>query len=350
MKRDPDGRNELTRYINILVLGVTLLIIFLGIVTLFFYLEPEKIISSLDDPDWSANVSKTQARSGPWKAPELASLSNDAQGMEILFGRELIVHTSDYLGPKGRLKQISNGMNCQNCHLDGGTRLYGNNYSAVHSTYPKLRPRSGKIETIEKRVNDCLERSLNGKSLPDTSREMKAMVAYIKWVGSGVNKNETPEGAGLHEVVYIDVAASPEKGKILYTQKCTVCHGRSGEGMINPQGTAWVYPPLWGENSYNEGAGLYRLSRFAGFIKANMPFGATPDQPLLTDEECWHIAAFVNSMPRPQKNLSGDWPDISAKPIDHPFGPYHDGFSERQHKFGPFKPIHEKRQRLSQRQ
>jgi thiosulfate dehydrogenase len=48
-------------------------------------------------------------------------------------------------------------------------------------------------------------------------------------------------------------------------------------------------------------------------------------------------------MPRPTRDLSKDWPDISKKPFDHPFGPYADGFDESQHKLGPFKPIQEKR-------
>jgi len=73
-----------------------------------------------------------------------------------------------------------------------------------------------------------------------------------------------------------------------------------------------------------------------------MPFGATWDAPQLTDEETWDVAAYVNSMPRPTKDLSSDWPDISKKPIDHPFGPYADQFDATQHKYGPFKPIQEK--------
>ena len=40
-----------------------------------------------------------------------------------------------------------------------------------------------------------------------------------------------------------------------------------------------------------------------------------------------------------QKNVPKDWPDISKKPVDPPFGPYVDVFSEQQHKYGPFKPI-----------
>jgi thiosulfate dehydrogenase len=38
-------------------------------------------------------------------------------------------------------------------------------------------------------------------------------------------------------------------------------------------------------------------------------------------------------------DLSKDWPDISKKPFDHPFGPYADNFPEKQHKFGPYAEI-----------
>jgi thiosulfate dehydrogenase len=104
------------------------------------------------------------------------------------YGHQLIAKTSYYLGPNGVVAQISNGMNCQNCHLNAGTVPWGNNYSAVFSTYPKFRARSGGLETIPKRVNDCLQRSLNGEPIDSNSKEMKAIIAYMKWLGDGIQK------------------------------------------------------------------------------------------------------------------------------------------------------------------
>lgn len=321
-----------------ILLAVGFALLLLGPIAIVLIVDPGKLISFFDDSD----AKRTQInipQVGYWQAPDSTQIPNDPYGDEIRYGRELIVHTSEYLGPKGKVMNISNGMNCQNCHLNAGTKVFGNNYSAVASTYPKFRARSGTEETIEKRVNDCIQRSLNGKSLAADSREMQAIVSYIKWVGSDVPKGETPKGAGLLDLPYLNEPADPNKGKILYDAKCVVCHGKNGEGILNATGTAWTFPPLWGEKSYNDGAGLYRLSRFAGYIKANMPLGATFTEPQLSNEECWHLAAFVNSLERPTMDLSGDWPDISRKPIDHPFGPFADEFSESQHKFGPFKPI-----------
>ena len=78
-------------------------------------------------------------------------------GKLIRYGYELIAHTAKYLGPKGNVQQTTNGMNCQNCHLEAGTKPWGLNYGSVYTTYPKFRERSGSMETIFKRVNDCME-------------------------------------------------------------------------------------------------------------------------------------------------------------------------------------------------
>ena len=278
-----------------------------------------------------------------WTAPaewRIMKLEPEEQKL-VKYGKELIAHTSEYLGPKGSVLQISNGMNCQNCHLNAGTQPWGNNYFAVQANYPKFRERSGSVENQIKRVNDCFERSLNGKALDSTSREMKAILAYIKWVGSDVPKKTTPRGAGIFKVKGLKRANDPEKGRVVYEQKCQSCHQANGEGLLAENGKSYTYPPLWGKNSYNHGAGLYRISNFAGYVKYNMPLGATYERPQLTDEEAWDLAAFVNSQPRPTKDLSKDWPNIAGKPFDHPFGPYADPFSEQQHKYGPYKPIKE---------
>lgn len=288
----------------------------------------------------STNISTTNhSNETVWQAPDTASIPSTAQGNKIRYGRELIAHTSKYLGPKGKVRKISNGLNCQNCHLKAGTVPFGNNYARVASVYPKLRNRSGIMEGFEKRVNDCIERSLNGQKLDPDSREMQAMVAYLKWVGKDVRKGESLPGFGLVTVEPLDRPADPERGELVYAQYCARCHGDEGEGRLAKSGLEWTYPPLYGKDSYNNGAGLYRLSKFASYVKANMPYGVTFENPFLTDEEAWDVAAFVNSMPRPAKDLSGDWPDITKKPIDHPFGPYADNFSEKQHKYGPFSPI-----------
>ena len=284
-----------------------------------------------------------------WHPPSLYT-DRELEGEQrrlVILGQDLIARTALYLGPKGSIANISNGMNCQNCHLQAGKKTWGNNYGAVASTYPRFRDRSGTIESIYKRVSDCFERSLNGTAPDSNSTEYQAIEAYIKWVGKETPLGVTPKGTGIYKLPYLNRAADPTKGKLAYQQKCQSCHGSDGQGQLANNGILFEYPPLWGEHSYNTGAGLYRISRFAGYIYSNMPWNKTQhSNPALSIEECWDIAAFVNSQPRPERDLSKDWPDISKKPVDHPFGPFHDGFSEREHKYGPFEPILAKREKL----
>jgi thiosulfate dehydrogenase len=274
-----------------------------------------------------------------WSAPDTNSLGNTDVENLIRYGRRLIVNTGYYFGPHGIISKNSNGMNCQNCHLDAGTKLWANSFSAVWANYPKVRARSGKLEYLERRINDCFERSMNGKKLDSLSHEMRAMVAYINWVGKDVPKDSVPEGASVADLKYPDREADSAKGKIVYETHCVSCHAKNGEGQLTPDGL-YLYPPLWGDHSFNVSAGMYRISRLAAFAKSNMPnLKSTHDNPTLTDEQAWDVAAYINSQPRPEVLFKGDWPDIAKKPVDHPFGPYADMFTEHQHKYGPFQPI-----------
>lgn len=341
---ETEGKNA-TRYTKTKV--------YLRLVRYFIYV-PFLLLMSFFVYKWQSNTQKTQQMRQERKAKALAqfdtatiqeapdplSIKDEDDAEDIQYGRDLIARTADYLGPEGSVKAISNGMNCQNCHLDAGSKPFGNNYMAVASTYPKFRARSGTAETLYKRVNDCFQRSLNGQPLDSTSREMKAIEAYIKWLGAAVPKGKTPKGAGLLKLKFLNRAANPDSGRVVFVQKCQSCHGADGQGLPMPEGNGRRYPPLWGDKSYNEAAGLYRVSTFAGYVKANMPLGASYSNPQLSDAEAWDLAAFVNAQPRPKHPfLATDFPKIDKKPFDHPFAPFADSFPENQHKFGPFQPI-----------
>lgn len=275
-----------------------------------------------------------------WKPPDFNALPQNDSGELIRYGKKLIHETARYFGPHGSVGQYTNGMNCQNCHLDAGTRVWGGNFGKVASIYPRFSDRRGSAETINQRITDCFERSMNGHAPDSNSMEMKAMNAYIRWLGKDVEKGKKPNGTGLETLPYLERAADPEKGKQVYMQTCTRCHGENGQGKVDTIfGIGYLYPPLWGEHSYNTAAGLYQLSKFAAFIKANMPFGTSYNQEQLSVEQAWDLAAFVNSQPRPVKKFKQDWPNYSLKPVDFPDGPFPDSFSARQHKYGPFGPI-----------
>ena len=318
--------------------------IILGIVILFVIVTQ---IINFNRNKKSGSQTPLPAQSGDpalndWKAPDLQTDSNltDAERKKLEYGRNLINHTSVYFGPKGSIAHFTNGMNCQNCHLKAGTQPWANNFATTYTSYPKISSRSGKEQTLYDRINSCFQRSMNGKPLDTASKEMQAMFAYIKFIGKNAVKGEKPQGAGLPKLSFINRAADPKKGEGVFITFCQSCHGDNGQGKMNVTGTEYIYPPLWGNDSYNDGAGLYRLSNFASFVKSNMPYQVTSHwSPSLTQEHAWDVTAFVNSQPRPHKDNSSDYPDLKKKPFDDPFEPYADSFPQSQHKYGPFETI-----------
>jgi len=138
-------------------------------------------------------------------------------------------------------------------------------------------------------------------------------------------------------------AADPKRGAAIYVRACAQCHMPDGRGLPRSRevpSMGYLNPPLWGPDSYNDGAGMARLTNAANFIHFNMPNGTSYDDPRLTQLDAWDVAAFLISQPRPKRaGLDRDFPDLLLKPVDTPYGPYADGFSQQQHQFGPFGPI-----------
>ena len=161
---------EMARAISKLIVLVVFLSITVFVLIISHITGIPKIFVKSNAPVEGSSVTKDINASTPetkvsiWIAPDTSGLVNEKNQAIIRYGRQLISNTAYYLGPKGKVAFMSNGMNCQNCHLNAGTKPFGNNYSAVASTYPKFRERSGGIENIYKRVNDCFERSLNGQA------------------------------------------------------------------------------------------------------------------------------------------------------------------------------------------
>jgi thiosulfate dehydrogenase len=177
------------------------------------------------------------------------------------------------------------------------------------------------------------------KPYQKNSREMQAMVAYMHWLSEGVSQEVADKYQGFVPIELPERAVDFVKGKQLYKEKCAVCHGQEGQGQLAADGEGYSYPPLAGEESYNHGAGMHSVTTAAGFIKANMPLGVTYTNPALTDEEAYDIAGYINSLPRPEKEgVKKDFPDLTKKPVDTPYGSYADPFPQEQHQFGPFQP------------
>jgi thiosulfate dehydrogenase len=192
-----------------------------------------------------------------------------------------------------------------------------------------------------------MTRSMNGRELSRDSAEMVAMVAYITSLGdiyaaSGEGRREVDEPTAFKTPPR---AADLGAGERVFGERCAICHGSDGLGLHATPNRAdgYVFPPLWGADSFNDGAGMHRVLTAARFIKAKMPLG----KPDLTDDDAFDVAAFINSKPRPHMaNLDRDYPDRATKPIDGPYGPYADDFPIEQHRRGPFAPIEQYYKRL----
>jgi len=177
---------------------------------------------------------------------------------------------------------------------------------------------------------------------------MRAFSAYMRWLSTGVPVGAKLKGAGTLRIKEPARAADAGRGAEVFSQICAACHGADGLGQRAQTGAGYQFPPLWGPDSYNNGAGMGRLLTAAGYAMHNMPIGTAFNAPVLTDEQAYDVAAYIISQKRPEKaNLEKDFPIRLQKPIDTPYGPYVDGFSQEQHKYGPFGPIRAKVEELA---
>ena len=275
--------------------------------------------------------------------PDINKVGQDAVGALVRYGHSLLTDTANQIGPNvpDIAKRFSgNHLTCQNCHLRGGTQPYAIPLTGVVGQFPQYRAREGRIDTLEDRINGCMERSLNGRPLPVEGREMKAFVAYMRWLSNGIPAGARLVGARTLPIKDPARAADPGRGARIYRDVCSGCHGPNGSGVRATSGAAYQIPPLWGADSYNNGAGMARLLTAAAYAMHTMPLGTAFSAPLLTDVDAYDVAGYLVSQDRPAKrDLDKDFPIRLQKPVDTPYGPYGDGFSQAQHTLGPFAPI-----------
>lgn len=258
-------------------------------------------------------------------------------------GRQLLRETSVLMGPRQQnpaLRFTGSNLDCASCHLDTGTKPGTLTLLTAAAKYPRFSGRDGVEGDLLDRINGCMVRSMNGRELPRDSVQLNAMATYVEELGRqyAVMGNGRKDPREPEPFVEPARAADIAAGEQVYQKRCQVCHGSNGEGLpatLDLQ-EGYLFPPLWGPDSFNNGAGMNRLLTAAPFIKARMPLG----QPDLSSDEAYDVAAFVNSHPRPQMaNLEADYPDRTTKPVDGPYPPYADSFPIEQHRIGPFGPI-----------
>jgi thiosulfate dehydrogenase len=286
-----------------------------------------------------------------WRVPDADALPAGLWKDTVLYGRQLFANTPSLIGPEaadGGMRYAGNNLSCQSCHLLAGTQAFALPMVGVYAAFPAYMARENEVRTIEDRIEGCLERSMNGRALPPDGREMRAIVAYVQFLSTGVPVGRSADGRSTPVLPYLDRAADSVRGRTVYGATCVACHQPDGQGLRKGRpgdAAGYLYPPLWGPDSFNDGAGMHRLISSASYIRANMPFGTTYRTPVLSVEDAWDVAAFINSQARPARaHLELDYPDRSKKPVDAPFPPFADPFSLEQHRLGPFKPMLELRQ------
>ena len=235
--------------------------------------------------------------------PSPESIPSGLRGEQIRMGYEVVVHTQRYAK-----RYVGNTLNCTNCHLDAGLNPNAASFVGLSVQYPEYSARIGRTITLAERINECVQRSLNGKPLPSDSSKLQAVIAYIEWLSQNVPRGSTVAWRGISRLSPIR-PPDPAGGKAVFSKKCFFCHGTDGQGTM-------AGPALWGPGSYSIAAEMARISVAASFIKGNMPraWGWT-----VTDTEAFDVAAYINSHPRPDSpGKASDWPK-GGKPDDVPY-------------------------------
>jgi thiosulfate dehydrogenase len=257
------------------------------------------------------------------------ALDDSKLSRDIKWGFQIFTNTSV------EASQFSPGkISCNNCHLNGGQRERSLPLVGVAGMFPEYNRRSGRLYGLGDRVVDCFLRSQNatgqlaaeGKapedpvSLPSpTSKEVLAVVAYLTWLAKGYEVGENPPWRGQNVIASQNLIPieklEPQKGEALFMEHCTNCHGEDGQGRAIGDKTPG---PLWGPNSWNDGAGAARIYTLAGIIRYAMPY---MDPGRLTDEEAQNLAAFINSKPRPSYPFKKQDYQTEKLPIDSVYYP-----------------------------
>ena len=232
------------------------------------------------------------------RVPHDSTIPDGPLGAAIRRGRALLADTPDSLGG-----YVGSGLRCFSCHLRDGTQAGAFPLVGAYSRFPQYRDRNGIVNLLEDRINDCFERSLNGKALPRDGPEMRQIVAYLAHMSQGIAPPGVVPGLGVRTLPVL--TADTVRGRAVFESTCTRCHGTDGLGTS-------LAPALWGDRSFNVGAGLARLRTAASFIRDNMPYDRAV---AVTDQQAFDVAAYVVSRPRPDFARKGDdWPNGNPPP------------------------------------
>ncbi len=211
-------------------------------------------------------------------------------GDMIRMGRDIMLDT-----PKHAAPFVGNTLSCANCHLDAGRMAGSSPLWAAYVSYPAYRAKNDKINTYQQRLQGCFRFSMNGSAPPLGDPVLVALEAYSFWLATGLPVGKEAAGRGYPDIDKPAQSPDFKRGQTVYAARCALCHGADGAGQ-KAAGRV-VFPPLWGENAFNWGAGMASFNNAAAFIYANMPYGMSYS---LTPQEAWDVAYFMDAQERPQ--------------------------------------------------
>lgn len=259
-------------------------------------------------------VDDANRRIGTYTIPQDTAIVDEPNAEQIFYGKRLLNETERLLPD-----HVGAAMNCNSCHIAQGKIPLGDPYINSFNFYPRVMPRAGREIDLEARINGCFQRSMNGKPLDRESEEMKAMIAYMEWLSQNTPRDQLVDIANAGTVDE-SLVPDPVRGERIYHAQCAACHGDDGEGLRDSRGDI-VFPPLWGDESFNIGAGLARTYKAAAFVKYNMPMGIQTvglwgHGNVLSDQDAVDVAEFFTHKPRPDfPGKVNDWPN-GPKPKD----------------------------------
>ncbi len=227
--------------------------------------------------------------------PSADAMPNGDFGDAVRLGKAIFTDTQTYAG-----KYVGNKLNCVNCHLGAGRKMDSAPLWAAFGMYPAYRDKNKHVNTYEERLAGCFQFSMNGKAPAPDSKEMVALVSYSYWLANGAPIGVELKGRGYPMLPDPPQKPDAARGKQVFEANCALCHGANGLGT--EVAGRYVFPPLWGNNSYNGGAGMSRVETAAAFIRANMPYGKGNS---LSEQDAWDVAKYVDSQPRPPDPRKG---------------------------------------------
>ena len=267
---------------------------------------PSVTSGSAEKPAVAGSAAKAGAAFTP---PADAAIPNDDFGKQVALGRQIFLDPGHYASA-----YVGNQLSCESCHLDAGRLANAAPLWGAYPMYPAYRSKNHHVNTFAERLQGCFAYSMNGKAPSLGDPVLIALESYAYWMAKSAPIGTSLPGRGYPKVAKPALPPDYARGNAVFKRDCALCHGDNGEGQQAAGHT--VFPPLWGAQSFNWGAGMEQVNNAAGFIKANMPLGRGNT---LTDQDAWDVAYFMNAHERPQDpRYAGSIPATRAQYHDTP--------------------------------